>query len=328
MMARDKETAWSETVARLLISGRNAGEAAEAAAAAGVPAVSAVAIAHEMVSHPLLTVAKEHWIRLQCREWLLAVRASLDTARHEFDSVDELPSISRGEFLSSYYFLNRPLILRKAASQWRAVSRWTREYLIQACGDEFVEVMTNRDAASVPHQNTSDRLKQTVRFADFVNRVFTSGPSNDYYMVSRNGFFERHDTRTLLSDVDSLPFVDTRAPGDGVRMWFGPAGTVTPLHYDDRNLVFAQILGRKHFRLYSPFFSEFMRQRQRWYARVDPRDARPPAGVSSPREMRLSLDPGDVLFIPVGWWHAVNAVDVSISLTFVEFGVLNAFERR
>ena len=33
----------------------------------------------------------------------------------------------------------------------------------------------------------------------------------------------------------------------------------------------------------------------------------------------VEVGPGDVLFIPVGWWHALRALDPSLSVTFVSF---------
>ena len=34
---------------------------------------------------------------------------------------------------------------------------------------------------------------------------------------------------------------------------------------------------------------------------------------------RLTLTPGDVLFIPVGWWHQVTALDFSVTITHTNF---------
>jgi ribosomal protein L16 Arg81 hydroxylase len=28
------------------------------------------------------------------------------------------------------------------------------------------------------------------------------------------------------------------------------------------------------------------------------------------------VEPGEILFIPIGWWHAVRSLDVSMSLSF------------
>ena len=38
------------------------------------------------------------------------------------------------------------------------------------------------------------------------------------------------------------------------------------------------------------------------------------------------LHPGEALFIPVGWWHQVLAVDTSISLAFTNFIRRNRFD--
>jgi ribosomal protein L16 Arg81 hydroxylase len=35
--------------------------------------------------------------------------------------------------------------------------------------------------------------------------------------------------------------------------------------------------------------------------------------------MEVILNPGDTIFIPIAWWHRVESLDVSISLSFIDF---------
>jgi ribosomal protein L16 Arg81 hydroxylase len=37
------------------------------------------------------------------------------------------------------------------------------------------------------------------------------------------------------------------------------------------------------------------------------------------------LEPGETLFMPVGWWHHARALDVSITVTFTSFIYPNHF---
>jgi ribosomal protein L16 Arg81 hydroxylase len=112
-----------------------------------------------------------------------------------------------------------------------------------------------------------------------------------------------------------------------VRLWFGPGGTRTPLHYDDKNNLIVQVAGRKRVFLYSPLYSETMRQTRPWYAHHDIADGDTLWNKALPKTSaaELVLEPGDALFIPVGWWHAIEALEVSMTLAFVDFGVPNEF---
>jgi ribosomal protein L16 Arg81 hydroxylase len=38
------------------------------------------------------------------------------------------------------------------------------------------------------------------------------------------------------------------------------------------------------------------------------------------------LSPGEGLFIPVGWWHHVRALEPSLSVSFTSFGAPNRFD--
>ena len=106
--------------------------------------------------------------------------------------------------------------------------------------------------------------------------------------------------------------------GRYVRLWFGPAGTVTPLHCDNRNVLFAQVQGRKHVRLIAPQFLSALANDRACYSAVD-LDAvdyeRFPAMRDVPVHEAV-VEPGEFLFIPIGWWHAVRSLDVSMSLSF------------
>ena len=44
--------------------------------------------------------------------------------------------------------------------------------------------------------------------------------------------------------------------------------------------------------------------------------------------IEVELEPGEMLFLPVGWWHAERTADVNISLIFTNFAFPNQFGRQ
>ena len=312
---------WYDRLAEYLIGGLSPSDAATKCADSEVSQDAALAIASRFAAHPLLRAARVEAIRREARDWWLDAVAelrSLDPATRELAS---RPALDRDEFVSRFYLRNEPVLLPGVASLWPAVSSWGKDYLIDRLGHITVEVMRGRASAVVSDQNTSEALRHEVLFADYVRLVYDGGPSNDHYLVSRNHFFADAATRPLLDDLIDLPYVRTRSGGDSVRLWFGPSGTITPLHYDAMNNVVIQIVGRKNVRLYPPHVSAHMRQTRPWYASSDPAEAPDPA--VSP--LSLSLGPGDALFIPVGWWHALVALEVSVTLACIDFGLPNYY---
>jgi hypothetical protein len=103
------------------------------------------------------------------------------------------------------------------------------------------------------------------------------------------------------------------------RFWLGPARTVTPLHCDYDDNIFAQIWGRKRIFLAPPHHDEFLYTREAnpvlFGSPFDPEapdyDAFPLARQAAIVE--VVVEPGDMLYVPAGWYHQVRALSFSLS---------------
>jgi ribosomal protein L16 Arg81 hydroxylase len=95
--------------------------------------------------------------------------------------------------------------------------------------------------------------RRRVRLGDFVNQVLAAGPSKDHYLTANNELLRQPEFASLLRDIGSLPdYCDASQPAHSGSSWFGPAGTVTPLHHDALMLFHTQVVGRKRWRFVSP----------------------------------------------------------------------------
>lgn len=103
------------------------------------------------------------------------------------------------------------------------------------------------------------------------------------------------------------------------RFWLGPAGTVTPLHCDYDDNIFAQLWGSKRIFLAPPHHDAFLYPREANAILFgSPFDPEAPDFDRFPLARQATLiectvQPGDLLYVPAGWYHQVRALTFSLS---------------
>jgi hypothetical protein len=241
--------------------------------------------------------------------------------------VERRCALSGVEFLQEYYSTNKPVVLSDVTAGWHALTRWTPNRLGHRFGSVPVEVMEHR-TGSGPFEMDAAAQRVTLPFSELVAAVQEDRPARELYLVGNNRFLEADAAQSLWEDflIDDR-YLDRRRARGSVCLWLGPKMTVTPLHRDVANILFCQVYGRKRFTLISPFDSHRLYNHVGVFADVDcerPDLARFPR-FSGVNQEDVVLGPGDALFIPVGWWHRVEALDTSISLSFTNFAFPNKF---
>ncbi|CAB9520935.1 HSPB1-associated protein 1 [Seminavis robusta] len=109
--------------------------------------------------------------------------------------------------------------------------------------------------------------------------------------------------------------------------WIGNADSSIGLHAD--MVIYScmlQIHGRKHWKFYPPADKEFLYMETKgaidggMYSPLDvfsTVDLTEYPLFAKATEFNLILQPGDILYVPNGWWHAVYSMDATMSVNYV-----------
>lgn len=236
-------------------------------------------------------------------------------------AIEKRESPSQADFEQTYLKTpGKPVILTDVAKSWPALSKWNFDFFAAKFGDQLV--------------NVSDRLLHPtmsfqMKFRSFL--TYCKAPNPKYLAQYGNpplyfGFQPFAETPELLDDF-SVPSV---APCiyDGLtnelRKWYvehfgviliGSAGTLSLLHADlyGTHGWLAQLCGRKHWLVFPPSDAGNLYQGKVDLLHPD-LDAFPKLRDAQLYEATVS--PGEVIFIPSGWYHQVVSLDPSISFGF------------
>ena len=172
------------------------------------------------------------------------------------------------------------------------------------------------------------QLPVRARVGDYINTAFAPDRAmQDMSLLEYLALVDNH-TQDLPPYLGNLELRELNSfchwPGyfnkmGPPRFWLGPAGTVTPLHCDYDDNIFAQIWGSKRIFLSPPHHAQFL----------SPREANPmlfgsPFNPESPDFERFPLarqatmiecimQAGELLYVPAGWYHQVSSLSFSLS---------------
>jgi hypothetical protein len=312
---------WRAWAAQNLARGATPDEVVAALADEGVPPADARSLCDLLLASPALVEARALWRRVLALEQIVRLRR--DHRREQPRDVErrELPAVD--EFLARYWVPGVPVVLTDLVPRWPAFERWSPAWLAERFGDVTVNACVGRTRVERPDADWKE-VARALPMRELVRLIETPSVGNDVYMIAKNGALTHPELRALLPDI-TPPASFFRTPLDPMRMalWLGGAGTHTPLHHDGDNSMFCQIRGRKRIRLAPPESLALLDRARGVYGTWDPPEHLPDDAPEVVRE--LVVGPGEALFIPAGWWHQVDALDPSISVTILDFAFTNDY---
>lgn len=222
-------------------------------------------------------------------------------------TIDRRSNLSRRELITEYVLPGRPVILTDATKNWAGMGRLTPEFF----------------------KNHYGHLTKTIRgvtytLADYVDRMATSTPDNPApYPFNFN--VEQTMPNLLANLMPEILYGKSnrlRHPllprfmlyGTEVyELFFGSRGGAFPvLHTDALSMhtQITQLYGAKEFYLFSPDQTPYMYPKAE-NSRISAVDAFNPDYEKFPlfrhaRPVRVTVEAGETLLFPMGWWHTTQ----------------------
>jgi ribosomal protein L16 Arg81 hydroxylase len=260
--------------------------------------------------------------RMKKKDWVLTNYSKLHAMGKNQNAIERRSKLEPDAFFEEYYLKNRPVIITDMLDDWPAVQSWDLDYLEKKLGDKTVEIQFGRKS-NKNYEAEHTRHVKTIKLSEYFELINRHSPTNDFYLTARNSFALGDMLEGLWDDLGQLPYLD----GKKGYAWIGPAGTITPMHYDHTNNFMIQLVGRKKIFLVPPYDVGNLYNEQYVYSPVEMSaidyDAYPL--VKNANIMELVLQPKEILFLPVGWWHEVVSLDISVTMTCINFIYYNDF---
>ena len=269
------------------------------------------------------------------------------------DNIDRVPAseMDAARFINTYEQPNIPVIIEGAASSWPALQKWSSlEYVRNVTTDTETSIAlafrATSGTASVPANFTLDAYWQ------YCNSQAALHDESPLYLFDRT-FAKRapklhQDYQPLICKTvpylspdashghDLFGLLDTPTSGrrpDFQWMICGPHGSGSAFHIDPNatHAWNAPILGRKRWILYPPSVTPpgvhpspdgdtvtMPLSIGEWLLTFGSQHFQNRSKSKRDRPIECIVEPGDLIFVPHGWWHTVVNIDPGMSIALTQ----------
>ena len=218
-------------------------------------------------------------------------------------------------FREKYYKPQVPCVFTDFTKNW-GLRKWTVDYLKSVAGEDQVKLFTSA-YESGQTLDTYTKAKSEIAFSDYLD-IMTSNDECDLRLFLFDIFKDHPELILQIENQDiGVNLLKYRYS------FFGTKNSATRMHYDIdySNVFLSQFMGRKRVLLFDrnqgydlyqiPYTTHSLVD----FSKLDNHEycAKFP-NLNRLNGYEVTLEPGETLFMPSGYWHYVTYVDSSFSV--------------
>ena len=254
---------------------------------------------------------------------------------HQVTRIDKT-SLTPEKFFQKHQKNGTPVVVTGLLD---SIPVWDLDFLCEKLGDRKYPVRFNGWERYKKEKNQWDNIgsgveSRSMPFREYAQMVRSEEAYNKDIYLGRCAL-----KNTPLEDTPILRQAEVamglKMPATSPNLWVCPDTHVTPLHYDPMDGTLVQLYGSKRLVLFPPSqtynlyplslfnYLRYGLKLRANYSQVYPER---PNLVKFPRfEQALAhryevvLNPGEILFIPCGWWHEVTSLGDSVVCSINRF---------
>lgn len=245
----------------------------------------------------------------------------MGTGSRSQNRVERAQGVSPAQFQERYAARCVPVILTDLMSEWPAMRKWSLDFFEERFGDRRVGGGSAVAASTMGEGIRKIRASlHNGEVAPYLHQIPIPKQLPELFEDLVPPIV--HVTRDRMGSR-LMPRAFRYLDGNSELFIGGPGAGFSLLHYDlyHQHVFIAQVLGRKVFRVFSPADSAcvYPDPEHPHVSRIPNAFAVEPerfpafAGASP---IDFVLNPGEVVFVPSGWWHTTKMTDVTISVAW------------
>ncbi len=227
--------------------------------------------------------------------------------------------IGSDEFRKEFYEPGIPVVIKNLSKNWPAYTKWNWEYFKQLVGEKKVPLYNNIKSDAYTPINSADDYKTFGEYIDMISK----GPAG--WRIFLFNIFDHAPqlTHDFTWPEDLMKGFVKKYP----MLFVGGKTSITHMHFDIdmSHILHTQFTGKKRVLLF-PFSEQHKLYRKpfevlsladfsNYYEKNGNPDYKQFPALKLANGYDLTLDHGDTLFMPAGYWHHMEYLDSGFAMS-------------